>query len=287
MAKQRGEKLVQELGITSLDVNPITIAARHDIIVEPKPDTSEGVSGMLLRHGDTFGIMYATHVQSEGFRRFSIAHELGHYFLDGHPEKVLKDGAHISQAGFITNDPYELEADNFAAGLLMPSQLVRPLLRRQDPGFVVVESLAGTCKTSLTATAIRYAELTEDAVAVIVSTRQTIDYCCLSNTMKSLRQLTWLKKGSPVPQGTATAQFNDRKQKVTAAERDYAEIDIQDWLGGQRSVTAAEEVVGLGGYGKTLTVLSCPNLQPDDSGDEDDEESEESMTERWTPRFRR
>lgn len=287
MAKQKGEKLVQELGITSLDVNPITIAAKHDIVVQAKPDTGEGVSGMLLRHGNAFGIMYATHVQSEGFRRFSIAHELGHYFLDGHSDKVLKDGAHSSYAGFVTNDPYELEADNFAAGLLMPSQLVRPILRRRDPGFAVVESLADACKTSLTATGIRYAELTDDAVAVIVSTGQTIDYCCLSDTMKGLRQLTWLKKGSPVPLGTATARFNGSPQKIAAAEREYAEIDIQDWLGGQRSVNASEEVIGLGSYGKTLTVLSCPTLRPDQGDDEDEEESDESMTERWTPRFRR
>lgn len=286
MAKQRGEKLVQELGITSLDVNPITIAAKHDIVVEAKPDAREGVSGMLLRYGNAFGIMYATHVQSEGFRRFSIAHELGHYFLDGHPEKVLKDGVHSSYAGFVTNDPYELEADNFAAGLLMPSQLVRPILRRRDPGFSVVESLAETCKTSLTATAIRYAELTDDAVAVIVSTGQTIDYCCLSDTIKTLRP-TWLRKGSPVPQGTATSRFNSQAQKIAAAERDYADIDIQDWLGGQRSVATAEEVIGLGSYGKTLTVLSCPTLQRDEGGSDDEEESDEAMTERWTPRFRR
>lgn len=134
---------------------------------------------------------------------------------------------------------------------------------------------------------IRYAELTEDAVAIIVSTGQTIDYCCLSNTMKTLRQLTWLRKGSPVPSGTATARFNANPQKIAGAERDYAEIDIQDWLGGQRSVTTSEEIIGLGNYGKTLTVLSCPTLRSDDGDDEDDEESDESMTERWTPRFRR
>jgi len=77
---------------------------------------------MLLRHGDVFGILYATHIASEGFQRFSIAHELGHYFLEGHIDHILpKDGVHESHAGFVSADPYELEADQFAGGLLMPS----------------------------------------------------------------------------------------------------------------------------------------------------------------------
>ena len=88
MAKRKGEALIKELGIDSLAVDPFIIAKRHDIVVKAKPDVARGVSGMLLRHGDTFGILYATHVSSQGFQRFSVAHELGHYFLDGHIDHV-------------------------------------------------------------------------------------------------------------------------------------------------------------------------------------------------------
>src|SRR5437868_308974 len=127
MAKQRGEQVAHENGFTSFDVNPFVIAEKHDIEVRPKADTAEGVSGMLLRHGNAFGILYATYVASEGFQRFSVAHELGHYFLDGHVDHVLPhDGAHASHAGFVSADPFELEADQFAAGLLMPSDLFKP-----------------------------------------------------------------------------------------------------------------------------------------------------------------
>ncbi|WP_137391934.1 ImmA/IrrE family metallo-endopeptidase [Rhodoligotrophos defluvii] len=287
MAKQKGEALVRELGIDSLAVDPLAIATSRDIVVEAKPDAEPGVSGMLLRHGDAFGILYATHVQSEGFQRFSIAHELGHYFLDGHIDHVLpKDGVHASHAGFVSADPYELEADNFAAGLLMPAHLFRKALGRHEPGFVAVESVAGLCRTSLTATAIRYAELTDDAVAVVVSTGATIDYCCLSDTMKSLPQLTWLRKGSPVPRGTATARLNGNGGRVAAADRAEADVDIMDWLGGTRSVSGTEEVIGLGGYGKTLTVLTCPSLV-DETYQEDDGEDEEDLIDRWMPHFRR
>lgn len=287
MAKQKGEALLRDLKIDTLPVDLFVIAARHDIVVEAKPDTAEGVSGMLLRHGDVFGILHATNIQSDGFQRFSVAHELGHYFLDGHVDHVLpKDGVHASHAGFVSADPYELEADNFAAGLLMPAGLFRRALGRIDAGLEVVELTAGLCRTSLTATAIRYAELSEDAVAMIISTRSTIDYCCLSSLMKSLPQLTWLKKGMPVPKGTETAKFNMSPGRIASAERAYAEIDIMDWLGGTKSVPATEEVVGLGAYGKTLTVVTCPSLVDQTYQDEEDED-EDDFVDRWTPKFRR
>ena len=81
MASQTAEAFLKEEGIARLPVDPFAIAASRDIDVKGKPEKTEGVSGMLLRHGNNFGIVYATHIPSLGFQRFSISHELGHYFL--------------------------------------------------------------------------------------------------------------------------------------------------------------------------------------------------------------
>lgn len=283
MAKQKAERFLRDEGIASLPVDPFAIATSRNIEVRAKPDTEGGVSGMLLRHGDNFGILYATHVRSEGFQRFSISHELGHYFLDGHVDHILPDdGIHTSCAGFISTNPYELEADHFAAGLLMPASIFRKELSRLDSGLSAVEAMAQLCRTSLTATAIRCAELSRDAIAAVISDGPTIDYCFLSDRMKDLPDLTWLRKGSPVPKGTATAQINNNPSAVSSGERAVREIDALDWLGGSRSIIMTEEVVGLGNYGKTLTILSIETLSDDDviDGDADDD-----LIERWTPRF--
>ena len=242
---------------------------------------------MLLRHGDEFGILYATHIANEGFQRFSIGHELGHFFLDGHIDQILPaDGVHSSFAGFVSADPYELEADHFSAGLLMPAELFASALGRCGQGLTAVESLASQCHTSLTATAIRYAELTDDAVAVVMSTGKVIDYCFLSDTIKTLPELTWLRKGSPVPRHTATAKFNADPARIISADRTVVDVDISDWLDGTRAVEATEEVIGLGRYGKTLTVLTCPSLV-DETYQDEDEDEDSYLKERWTPRFRR
>jgi len=284
MAKQKAEAFLRDEKIADLPVDPFAIAESRDIVVQAKPDTEEGVSGMLLRHGNSFGILYATHVPSEGFQRFSIAHELGHYFLDGHIDHVLpKDGAHASYAGFTSADPFEMEADYFAAGLLMPSGPFKHAIRRQDPGFSIIETMAKNCRTSLTATAIRYAELTEDAVAVIISTGQTIDYCFLSEAMKSLPQLNWVQKGSPVPKGTDTSRLNAVPERILASDRIVNEVDVMDWLGGTRSAQVTEEVVGLGRYGKTLTVLSSASIGQEEY--QDDDNDEDDVIESWTPKF--
>ena len=164
LAKQRAEALLVEEKITDLPVDPFALAARHNIVVEAKPDIATGVSGILLRHGNSFGILYSSDIASEGFQRFSVSHELGHYFLDGHIDHILpKDGVHASHAGFVSADPYEREADNFAVGLLMPTGSFTRLMRRANLGLADIEAAAESCRTSLTATAIRYVELTDDA----------------------------------------------------------------------------------------------------------------------------
>ena len=71
------------------------------------------------------------------------------------------------------------------------------------------------------------------------------------------------------------------------ADRVAEEVISTDWLGGTRSVKLAEEVVGLGHYGKTLTVLSSRSLALADEGYEDEEREEADLIEGYTPRFRR
>ena len=283
IARRSAEALLRDEGITTLPVDPFALAASRGITVEGKPEAHDGVSGMLLRHGNSFGIIYATHIPSEGFQRFSVSHELGHYFLEGHIDQLLQTGVHVSRAGFVTADPYELEADHFAAGLLMPETPFRKEMEDHEPGLAAVDALAARCITSRTATAIRYAELTSVAVAVIVSTGGVIDYCFMSDAMKTLPELLWLRKSTKLPAGTATARLAYDPGQVRAGATVVDETDVRDWLGGTTKTAVSEESVGLGGYGKVLTVLSSGAIGREEDDQEDDEDD---LVERWTPRFR-
>ena len=287
MAKRKGEAIANEYGFNSFPIEPIKIAENLDIVVQAKPDSADGVSGMLLRHGDNFGILYASHIKSDGFKSFCIAHELGHYFLDGHIDHVLpEDGLHVSNPDFLSKDTYEQEADNFAAGLLMPGKLFKKELRRFEIGLESIEGLQKLCKASLTATAIRYAEISSDTVAIIMASNGIVDYCVMSESFKSFSGLRWLKKGDQVPENSATKTLAIAPNKILSCEREFCEIDIMDWFGGSRSTIAHEEVIGLGSYGKSLTVLSCPQ-EVDDTYFDPDDMDDETLEENWTPRFHR
>lgn len=101
----------------------------------------------------------------------------------------------------------------------MPAGVFRRELTRLEPGLSAVESMALLGRTSLTATAIRCAELSEHAMAAIISTGSKVDYCFLSDHMKDLPDLTWLRKGSPVPAETETARINPSRCRAQRRAR--------------------------------------------------------------------
>ncbi len=278
------EKLVRSLPVAgALPIDPIAIARDKGIEVVAKPAQDAGVSGMLIRVGQEYAIAYATHIDNEPFQRFSVGHELGHYCLPGHPEAVVgPNGVHQSRAGFRSMDRYEIEADRFSAGLLMPRHLFAPAVARAGQGFAAVESLASLCKTSLHATAIRYAQCSPDPVAIVVTAGDRIDHCFMSDELKSLDGIDWLRKREAVPRGTATYAFNQDANNVRNGERGNGTSNLQDWFGGSYDIEVTEDVIGLGSYGKTLTVLYDIDLP-----DEEEREQESSMRDSWTPRFSR
>ena len=258
--------------VESLPICPLIIAEREDILVEPKDCVEPGVSGFLMRVGESFGIQYATHIKNERFIRFTIAHELGHFFLPGHPQHLFPtgDGIHRSRSGFISSDPHERQADHFAAALLMPDGPFRDAMQDVGEGFDAIQTVATLCETSITSTAIRYTQFAEDLIAVIVSSNGKIDYSFLSEPMKRLRNTEFFQKGSLVPPSTVSASFNRDQNKVSRGQQDAGWTWLDDWFDGAPRWAMKEDVVGLGSYGKTLTVLFNSDAVLDDEEDEED-----------------
>lgn len=283
-AATAGEQIAKGLGLRALPVDPKEIARQRGIEVVAKPMEDQGVSGMLVRYGNEFAIAYATHLENEGFENFSVGHELGHYFLPGHADAVITgdSGSHVSRAGYTSSDKYEAEADRFAAAFLMPRHLFFPALQRAGSGLAAIESLAALCKTSLHATAIRYTQCTRDAMAIVVSRGGIIDHCFMSASLKEIQGIDWLKKREGVPSGTATLDFNQVPDNVLRGARIEETSNLQQWFGGRRSVEVSEDVIGLGRYGRTLTVLYDIDVP-----EPEEEEDEQSLIDSWTPRFKR
>lgn len=282
MATQMGEKVATDAGYANFPIEPAKIAKSNDIDVQAKPAEVQGISGALIFAGTDVTLIYSCEYNNIGFENFCIAHELGHYFLPGHPEEIIKSGGtHLSRADFTQNTSIELEADHFASGLLLPSRLTRGFLSRNQVGLEGILELAETANCSRTAAAIRAAECCDYPIAVIVSQESQVAYAFLSDRFKALGKLAFLRKGEPLPD-TVTCRFNADPKNVLLSKQDCESTHLGEWFDGPPSIALDEQVIGLGGYGYTLTVLSSEEL-PNDPDEEDDEDEE--LEKSWTPRF--
>jgi hypothetical protein len=116
----------------------------------------------------------------------------------------------------------------------------------------------------------------------VVSTGASIEFCFMSDALKDHDGIDWLRKRQAVPRNTRTFVFNMDREKVLRADRVEDESDFQTWFGGSPSIELREDVIGLGQYGKTLTVLHAIEL-PDEIGEDNDD----TLQDAWTPRFHR
>jgi len=187
----------------------------------------------------------------------------------------------MSKSGFISDDSYEKQADYFAKELLMPEDIFLEALRKAGEGFAAIKSLAIKCRTSITSTAIRYAQLSENPVAVIMSSRNKVDWCFMSSALISCRAMQWIKKGSLITPTSTTAEFNQDQNNVLMAKRVEAWTRLDYWFEDGPQIEMKEDVVGLGHYGKTLTVLFTNEAIDTEDDDEYLEIGDENRDWKW------
>lgn len=100
--------------------------------------------------------------------RFTLGHELGHYFLKEHRAYLMGGGdSHCSWTEFRSDATVEREADAFAAGLLMPKKLARPIVNETELSFDRILHIAEQFNMSVLSTAIRTVELSDFPCAIV------------------------------------------------------------------------------------------------------------------------
>lgn len=125
------------------------IAAKHQLRISRAPHKQ--FSGMLIRK-DGYALIGVSSSEPSVRQRFTIAHELGHFFL--HPQKDAFVDYRDNKRDLMRT-PREKEANMFAAALLMPRDLLRKDCR--------VMAKNGVADDELQVLARRY-EVSEDAM---------------------------------------------------------------------------------------------------------------------------
>ena len=149
------EETLRELGVTDpkdIDIEAIAWCLGARVKYRPLDRCEARITG----NGD-HAIITVNSRSSRRRRRFSVAHELGHWKYDRGRILVCRSDE-IGRSG--QNYPTaERIADSYAAQLLMPSYIFDPIARAHPKlTFQTVSSIADLFETSVTATAIRLVE---------------------------------------------------------------------------------------------------------------------------------
>lgn len=173
-AAKRAIQLLEEHSVSKYPVPIREIAKSHAFLMrEPLPAS---VSGMLVPTdpgSKKRWIIAVNKTHSEARQRFTIAHELGHIMLHGFT-KPHADGAHRIRfrdaQSALGTDREEVEANQFAAEILLPAALLIPRLREleldtwtgdtlSDDALARIATLVDEFKVSQQAMLLRIANL--------------------------------------------------------------------------------------------------------------------------------
>jgi Zn-dependent peptidase ImmA (M78 family) len=164
MKEDISQKAYEVLGENpTLPIPVESIVAKKSVRLLPF-DLGENISGILVIEKGEATIGYNKN-EHRVRNRFTIAHELGHFIL--HKEKDLfvdKEFKVMFRGAINNNQNYkeEMEANEFAANLLMPEKLLKEEVMKMDLDFTdeaAIKHLAKKFDVSTTAMSFRIANL--------------------------------------------------------------------------------------------------------------------------------
>jgi hypothetical protein len=175
-ATHRAEQLINDLGITTpAELAIEDIAWERGALV--RVERLEGSVARLVVFGQRAIITVSDRIRELGRKRFAIAHELGHFEMHREINDLnLCLEKDIELRWRKREDDPEHEANEFASGLLMPAKLFTPRCDKKSPSLALIETLANEFTTTLTATSVRYVELSRQPCAVVYSEARQIKW---------------------------------------------------------------------------------------------------------------
>ncbi|WP_422110312.1 ImmA/IrrE family metallo-endopeptidase [Burkholderia multivorans] len=129
----------------------------------------DSCEGMLVRNpkdAAEWGIFYNGKASPER-RRFTIAHELGHFILHRGQQQSFNCDKESVYSGVDTIRAIEREADDFASNLLMPGDLLRDWISSQRIDLHVLSAIAKRFQVSFEALCIRFIKFTTQRAILI------------------------------------------------------------------------------------------------------------------------
>ena len=281
-AREAAEEIAARMHLTA-PVEPLQVAddERHMLRVKAG-DFRDRFDGQLEFHpGKRRFILFYNTKYDAGLpagkhhprTRFSVGHELGHYFLERHRAYLLGGGKpHPSRGEFSADVAMEREADAFASGLLMPSKLARPLVNEQELSLARIEEIADYFQVSMVSAALRSVQLSDFPCAVAGIRDGSIAWSFRSQALidAGLYPPESGTYGSPKcrEQWAAFQAGTARTSQAPASGRQWFRVYDREELGG---VHVTEHYLPVPTMGTLIVLLTVP----EDELQEPEEELEE------------
>lgn len=206
----------------------------------------QGCEARLVRKGNMGIISVNAHIPEEGRKRFAIAHEIGHFILHTGTQLILcnEDDMWL----WNENKTQEIEANEFAANLLMPQEIFVRLIKQGQPTLDTISDLAKEFRTTLTAAALRYVSFSKEPCAIVFSKDGVIKWYRKSSSFNF-----HVRVGERLSFDTYAFDYFDGVKIPKEPES----VPARAWLAGDIDEDSElfEQSLSLGSYGVVLSML--------------------------------
>jgi Zn-dependent peptidase ImmA (M78 family) len=230
------KRIYNECGIYSPLELPIEIIINSKNIII-KEEEIDGADGRIIMKGNSGIITVNSSIEFVPKKRFILAHELGHFELHRNLLSGYSDDDetlnHYYQSNF---NSHEVEANEFAAEFLMPTDLFYKECCGKVFNHSVIEHLANEFQVSKTAAILKFVQENNGNHPIFV-------VCCQNNKMKWFKKSKdWIyysmfRKGLPPPTGSVAYEVfqkgisyfgNESTQQIWKSDWFEPNLDEED-----------------------------------------------------------
>ncbi|MBL7841940.1 MAG: ImmA/IrrE family metallo-endopeptidase [Cyclobacteriaceae bacterium] len=232
-AQLQAKNLLDSIGldeITNMDIK-LFASGLGAVVIEEDMGKCEG---RFTPGAKTSIIKINSSIKSMARKRFVIAHEIGHLIM--HKGQKLPDDNFYNFnliegiEEFLKFGPQEVEANEFAGELLIPTHLFEMEARGKKFGPQLIKDLATRFQTSLTAVVHKYVKSEISPVCIMQVTNGKLRYWKKTSTMK-----VWLEPGItklPPPSDSVAMEYvRNRYGYIYFLEEKAQKIKRTTWFG--------------------------------------------------------
>ena len=203
----------------------------------------------MINFGNGYGIMkISKNIKEYGQKRFVIAHEMGHFYTQKCNHK------HCNSNDLLAYKPdsgHENDANQFAAELLMREEWFTDFTKKHILNLELLKDTAEYFKVSLTAAAIRYAEIGNTPIAVILSKAGSV-YASIINTDFPYQ---FVPKGYKVNEFSNAFEFYQRGEMNEEPDEVLADAWFTEDFNYEPGKLLIEQNLPMPRYNSVLTII--------------------------------